>query len=177
MRLFFAVWLDVDTLTAVEGVQERLLAISAGRPMVPETMHLTLSFVGDIDEAQSADRLADLVRIGEQIQLPAFLFHINKISCFEKSKVAWAGTKNVPGELIALQSAIDGMVGQAGFPRDPRPFRPHITLIRNLPAPLEMMSTQDIIWPISAFSLVKVNQSGVGLPYEILHVWPLTAGR
>lgn len=170
MRVFFAVWLDADTLTAIEGVQQRLLAISGGRAMVPETMHLTLSFVGDT----SPDRLNDLMAIGAKIHQSAFHFLINKVSYFEKSKVAWAGTKHVPSELTKLQGAIHGLVAKAGFPVDPRPFRPHITLIRNLPQMFDMMSTQDIIWPITAFSLVKVNQSGNGAPYEILQVWPLT---
>ena len=137
--------------------------------MVPETLHLTLSYVGDIAE----DRLADLVTIGDKIHQKPFRFLINKIAYFEKSRVAWAGSKDVPDELMELQATIEGEVIHAKFPLDPRPFRPHITLIRNLPEPLNMMSTQEIMWPISAFSLVKVNQSGVGVPYEILHVWPL----
>ena len=170
MKVFFAIWIDPATLTAIEGVQERLVAISAGRPMVPETMHVTLSYVGEVTTAQ----LDDLMAIGNQIRQKPFRFNINKISCFEASKVAWAGSKQVPDEMIALQSTMDRLVAKAGFPRDPRPFRPHITLIRNLPEPFQMMSTQDIIWPITAFSLVRINQSGVGVPYSILQVWPLT---
>ena len=170
MRVFFAVWLDADTLTAIEAVQTRLFELTGGRPMVPETIHLTLSFVGEI----APDRLAELITIGNKIRQRSFQFHINKISCFEKSRVAWASSKQVPEALLKLQSTIDSQVVKAGFPLDIRPFRPHITLIRNLPAPFETMSTQEFTWPITAFSLVQAHQNTGGAPYEILHVWPLT---
>lgn len=169
LRVFFAVWLDADTLTAVEAVQSRLLDISGGRLIVPETIHLTLSFVGDI----MPERLDELVAIGNQIRLPPFQFCINKISCSETSRVAWASSKQVPEALMNLQSTLDSLVVKAGFPLDLRPFRPHITLLRNLPHPFTTMSTQDFIWPITAFSLVEARKNSGGAPYKILQVWPL----
>ena len=72
-----------------------------------------------------------------------------------------------------LQSTLDSLVVKAGFPLDLRPFRPHITLVRNLPQPFTTMSTQDFIWPITAFSLVETRKNSGGAPYEILQVWPL----
>ena len=169
MKVFFAIWLDADTLTAVEAVQSRLLDVSGGRPIVPETIHLTLSFVGDI----MPEQLAELVAIGNQIRQAPFQFCINKISCSETSKVAWASSKQSCEALMNLQSTLDSLVVKAGFPLDLRPFRPHITLVRHLPQPFTTMSTQDFIWPINAFSLVEARKNKSGAPYEILHVWPL----
>lgn len=169
MKVFFAIWLDTYTLTAIESILKRLHATTGGRPMVPEAMHLTLSYVGEV----APERITELIEIGNQVHKNAFQFTINKIACFENPRIAWAGSEQEPEELVLLQAEIDSLVAKAGFPLDPRPFRPHVTLIRNLPAPLATIAIQPLIWPVAAFSLVQTSDTASGLPYRVLHAWPL----
>ena len=169
MKLFFAIWPDADTRKHLHAMQAKLLPLIGGRGTAPDTFHITMCFLGDVDPA----RLNILTAIGSEIDGKAFEMQINKVSCFEKAKVGWAGSTQTSRPLMELQAAIQNEVNAEGFDADPRAFRPHITLVRHLPQPFETMSTQDIRWPVSGFSLVASLPDGDDGRYELLKTWPL----
>ncbi|HEX9390089.1 MAG TPA: RNA 2',3'-cyclic phosphodiesterase [Usitatibacteraceae bacterium] len=171
MKLFFAIWPDADTREQLHAMQTRLLPLTGGRGTVPATFHLTLCFLGEVASA----RLDELLAIGGAVKARAFDIRINKVSCFDSAKVGWAGSKLVAPALMNLQAAIQQGVSQAGFNVDPRPFRPHLTLVRHLPQSFETMSTQELQWPVSGFSLVVSRADAAGVRYELLKTWLLGA--
>ncbi len=169
MKLFFALWPDEETREHLEAMQQRLLPLTGGRATLPSTLHLTLCFLGEVPSA----RLDELLTIGGRIKAKAFDIPINKVGCFDSAKVAWAGSKAPSPALVNLQSAIQQGVSKAGFDVDPRPFRPHISLVRHLPKSFETMSTLEIPWAVSGFSLVVSRADASGVRYELLKTWPL----
>jgi 2'-5' RNA ligase len=93
-------------------------------------MHLTLKFLGEIDEAK-AERvktvLADVAR-----RHAAFPLRLKGTGVFpgERSpRVMWVGFAAEPA-LISLQSELDAALEAENFPREDRAFRPHLTLGR-----------------------------------------------
>ncbi len=169
MKLFFALWPDVSTREHLHSMQARLLPLIGGRGTAPNTFHITLCFLGEVDPA----RLNILTAIGSEIDGRTFEMQINKVSCFEKAKVGWAGSKQVSQPLVELQAAIQNAVNAEGFDIDRSTFRPHITLVRHLPQAFETMSTQGVRWPVSGFSLVASLPDAGGVRYELLKTWAL----
>jgi 2'-5' RNA ligase len=93
-------------------------------------MHLTLKFLGDVEES-------DLAGVGSAVRraaagVPPFRFETTILGAFpspRRPRVIWLGVEPVD-ELFELQAALEGELDGLGFPRERRPFRPHITIGR-----------------------------------------------
>lgn len=125
MRLFVAIPIP-------ESVRERLVTISAGvrnaRWVRPEGMHITLYFVGETDRERARDLDAEL----EDVHMPAFDLQCRGLGYFERGsniKSVWADIETNP-TLIYLQDRVEAAAVRAGFPRENRKYKPHVTLAR-----------------------------------------------
>jgi 2'-5' RNA ligase len=169
LKLFFAVWPNEEVRAHLEATQAKLVRLHGGQTTTPATFHLTLCYLGEI----TPSRLDALMAIGASIDQRGFELKFDKVGCFEKAKVGWAGTRQIAHLLIALQTALQQAIAAAAFPVDPRPFRPHITLVRKLPQAFETMSAQETRWYVNSFSLVVSLPDEAGVRYEVLKTWPL----
>ncbi len=94
-------------------------------------MHLTLKFLGEIEEAM-------IPAIGEGISRACakqgtFLLHLTGIGLFpgwKRPRVLWAGVEKGEEELRELFRRLDPLLEKIGFPQEKREFHPHITLGR-----------------------------------------------
>ena len=94
----------------------------------PEALHLTLKFLGDVDDAREADLRAALGQVGGG---PVTL-HIEGFGVFpdfRRPRIVWAGIAPEPA-LELLQHRVEQVFAPLGFPTEARPFRPHLTLGR-----------------------------------------------
>lgn len=94
----------------------------------PDLMHLTLKFLGDIDEATVAKvrGIVDEVAIAHR----GFELSVEGVGCFGKpARVVWVGMNESPA-LMALQTDLEGRLAAAGFAAEERPFSAHLTLAR-----------------------------------------------
>jgi 2'-5' RNA ligase len=134
LRLFIAVELTPDLRQAILGLQEdlkRQLAPRAVRWTNPEGIHLTLKFLGDT----APDRVAEVSRglAAAAAGFPPFHLQVAGMGCFpnpRRPRVLWVGVPEVPQALAGLQRATELQMHRLGFPREDRPFRPHLTLGR-----------------------------------------------
>lgn len=125
MRLFIAIDLPGEVKRSLGELQDPGLDL---RWTSAETMHLTLRFVGEVEEPQKS-RIA---RRLSEIDQPAFTLKIAGTGYFprgKRPKVIWAGI----GEnkrLMQLQEKIEQACRAADLKPDLRDFHPHITLGR-----------------------------------------------
>ena len=97
----------------------------------PEDTHLTLKFLGDVDEARIPD-VARVVKDVAQTYVP-FTLRTSDVGGFpnrERAKVVWVGVEGDLDALAGLQKDVDEALGSLGFPRDERKYFPHLTLGR-----------------------------------------------
>ncbi len=130
IRLFIALDLPDD-------VKQRLAGLGGGVPgarwIPPENLHLTLRFIGEVEE----DRLDDLDGALGRLMVAPFALTLAGVDRFEtagKVRALWVGVaRSEP--LTLLQSKVDSALVRAGLPRDERRFTPHVTLARLKDAP------------------------------------------
>jgi 2'-5' RNA ligase len=127
-RLFIAVPLPSRLLSFVAGAQASLAAAGGLRLLRPDQLHLTLAFLGEVDEAKGeAARGAGL--ISRFLLLPS------------ANKARVVALEVVDGEAVfaRLFARIMGGLEAAGvMEREKRPFRPHLTIARlRLPGPVQ----------------------------------------
>jgi len=130
MRLFIA--LDIDDairkriVRFVEGVQA--FAPDA-RWVKPESMHVTLKFIGE----QPEDALAAIKQALSQIEASAITTDFRAYGFFptpKSARVFWVGMEAGP-ELATLAAAVDQKLSALGIPKEERAFSPHLTLARS----------------------------------------------
>lgn len=128
IRLFTA-------LPLPESTRERLSMLQAGVPgarwIRPENLHVTLRFIGEVDEGIAADLDAALGRA----TAPGFELRLGGVGHFgpaRKPHSLWAGVERCEA-LQFLHDKIDRAVVAAGLQPDDRKFRPHVTLARLRP--------------------------------------------
>lgn len=122
LRLFVAIPIPED-------IAERLLTLEADVPgaswRLAEHYHLTLRFLGEIDEAQARDVDDELGRI---VAAPFELALAGAGSFGGKEPSAlWAGV-DAPPDLARLAASCESAVRRAGLAPEPRKYKPHVTL-------------------------------------------------
>jgi len=129
MRLFVA--LDIDEL-----IRERIMRFVEGlhnfapdvRWMRPESMHVTLKFIGEQPDpavGSIKQALSGITGTATEISFRGYGFFPTPKS----ARVFWIGIEAAP-ELAALASAIDEKLSALGIPKEDRAFSPHLTLAR-----------------------------------------------
>lgn len=128
MRLFIAINFDDSTKGKIIEVQNRLRALGKGRFSVPENLHLTLAFLGEISE----DRIGDIKAAMDRVDVPVQTLVFERVGCFRRdSELWWIGLKKTPA-LMRLQQELSDALTDAGFRLEKRSFKPHITLAREM---------------------------------------------
>ena len=170
MRLFVAVHLSREMKSALLHCQEqmRVLGVS-GRFTRPENLHLTLAFIGETDRVSQARRAL------ERVDLPPFPMALEGIGQF--SDLWWAGIRKNPA-LQALANQVQDQLRAVGFSIERRPFKPHITLVRQAvsrrPVRLELPAAA---MQVESFSLMQSQRVEGRLLYSEVYCRPLRLGK
>lgn len=121
MRLFVALEPSPAFLAALCALQDSLRQAGVeGNYLKPANIHLTLAFIGERPGPEGIPLVSP--------QAP-FSLSLGGLGVFEEADVLWAGAGASPA-LEGLAGSARAALDSAGVPFDPRPFVPHITLVR-----------------------------------------------
>lgn len=132
MRTFIAIEID-------EVIRERIAAwqdvLRESFPRLKWTdarrIHLTLKFLGEIEEGRADDVRGMLDRI--TMTTAPFSIGLRKTGVFPPAgppRVVWIGVKEATGALAQLQGAVEAGAAELSFAKEDRPFHPHLTVAR-----------------------------------------------
>lgn len=171
MRVFFALWPDAPVKAALDAAAGKLHELRGGRRTSPDTLHLTLVFIGEID----ANRLPELLAAAEDIAVPGFEVLFDRTDCWRHNQIAHLGTSRMPPALLELVKQLESRLTASAIPFDRRPYVPHITLLRKADCNLKMANPalEPVRWPARDFVLVSSSLRSGGALYEQLGRWPL----
>ena len=133
MRTFIAIDIGETVAANIGGLQNEIRGFldpkQEGIKWVdPELTHLTLKFLGDVEEDQIAGITEIVARTAENFK--KFSIEVKKVSSFGRPpRVVWIGI-NVSDILCRLQSRLDSRLTKAGFEADEKKFVGHLTLCR-----------------------------------------------
>lgn len=116
-------------LNAAQAELRKMCGITSGW-VRPENVHLTIKFLGDIDDKKIPEIIAALK--GAAGGIKPFTLTAGNLGGFpnpRSPRVLWMGV-NDSLELQALQRNIETRLHAVGIAKDERPFRAHLTLLR-----------------------------------------------
>jgi 2'-5' RNA ligase len=132
VRTFIAIELDEGIRARLCEAQDQLRACGAQVKWTkPPQMHLTLKFLGEIEEHQVEEVGAALANAA--VGSKPFEMEVRGVGSFPPrgaARIVWAGLEDPSGTLDRLQHRVEGALGAAGFERETRRFHPHVTLGR-----------------------------------------------
>ncbi len=175
-RLFTALEIPSEI---VQSMAQLRGGLPGARWIDPENYHLTLRFIGDIDDAL-ADEIADLLG---QVARHTFALRIDGLDSFggNRPRAVVAAVPPV-AELVELQAEHERIMQRVGLQPE-RKYRPHVTLARlrdtssrqvadflSLRQPFRSPS-----FSVSRFVLYSSRASVGGGPYVVEAEYPLVA--
>jgi len=129
IRLFTAIGLPPDLTTRLSLMQG---GVPGARWSPPENLHLTLRFIGEVDEAVAND-IDDMLS-----GLRAAPFELTLKGCgsfgSKDPHSLWVGVAPCP-PLLHLVARIDSLLQRMGLAAETRKYTPHVTLARLKDAP------------------------------------------
>lgn len=166
-RLFFALWPDEATRSAISRATRAAVRDSGGRPIAKERLHLTVAFLGELTSAGlEVARGVPPIRGGGPFELT-----LDALGVWPESKILWLAPSAVPPPLGELEAALWGRLMERGFRAEERVYRPHVTLARRA-RPVEAR-VEPVRWAVTDLALVESFAEGRGVHYEVLERWPL----
>ncbi|HTD33358.1 MAG TPA: RNA 2',3'-cyclic phosphodiesterase [Candidatus Elarobacter sp.] len=175
-RLFVAAELDEPARAACADVAERLRAKGfAAKWVPPENYHLTVAFVGGVEEARVDDVRAavrDAAARASSLDVP-----LDAVGAFpneRRARIAWVGSSTPQPAFATLCGAVRAALSVLGFTFD-RHTDAHVTLARaegrsalpNVPAP------SIAPFRIASLTLYRSFTEPSGARYEPLAHFPL----
>jgi len=132
LRTFIAFELPSAVKLLLGNVQQDLKRLNIrARWVRPENIHLTLKFLGNI-------KPGDIDKIGTAMAAAAADFtpvtmSVRGVGVFpgiKRPRVIWVGLGGDIQSLLALQLRLEEKLNEAGFPKDKKSFKAHLTLGR-----------------------------------------------
>ncbi len=138
-----------------------------------EQMHLTMSFLGQVDEGQE-ERLKTSL---DKVRVPPFFLPIQGVGVFggDRPTTVWAGVGKGHPHLFALHKHVQDAIMQSGFEPELRSFHPHITLARVKDVSRQTLrpflhryeETEFDLWPVAGFVLFSSVLSSDEATYTV----------
>jgi 2'-5' RNA ligase len=128
VRVFIAIELPSPVKERIAETQRELMKCDAKlSPVNPLIAHLTLKFIGEVDEPALSEIRAKFAALSFQ----PFSMEVSGVSANNprRPRVIWTLARD-QGECALLHRRIEDLLVPLGIPREHREFTPHITIAR-----------------------------------------------
>jgi RNA 2',3'-cyclic 3'-phosphodiesterase len=182
-RTFVGLFLGPELGACVAERVKAALDTAPFRPPRPETLHLTLAFLGGVPRERLEPLAAELaLSLGAP---PAPELRLEGTGAFpdaRRARVLWVGVgERRAGELHGLRSAVFAGVAAAGIARESEErFRPHVSVARprRAPSPAPEAFARlalELPWTPAEVALVESVPGGGGSRYEVRARFPFAS--
>jgi len=132
IRTFIAIDLPDTVKSFLKETAHELKGFGAHvRWVRPESIHLTLKFLGNVNRDLVPTLEAELNSIlSRERSFPLSMSGLGAFPGLKRPRVIWAGLDDPGRRLTPLVAGIDDRLEPLGFKKEKRPFRPHLTLGR-----------------------------------------------
>jgi RNA 2',3'-cyclic 3'-phosphodiesterase len=154
-RLFVAIDLPERIL---DDISSTYSAIPGARWMEENRIHITLRFIGEVDN-ESEDRIKRALSL---VASPSFTLSLKGVGFFPprgEPRIVWIGIKEKE-EVIRLQAKIEHTITSLRFPPEERKFHPHITVARLNNSPHERVAryiTDNSLFATESFAVSEFH--------------------
>lgn len=187
-RTFIAIDLGDAAREALRGELRRLSRVVPNvRLTDPTDLHLTLVFLGELDD----ERLAAVIAVTREVaqHTAPFSLALAGLGVFgppSAPRIIWAGVAGDLPRLQQTQRRLAAALAERGFPQETRPYAPHLTLAR-LKRPLDATAAQELgallthppahapRWRVTDTRVMRSDLSANGTRYTPISIAPFAS--
>jgi len=166
MRAFISV--DIGALPGIVTILDELKNTNADLKIVkPENVHLTLKFLGEIDE-KMVDRIAGVMEKSVK-DVPPFRIKFRGVGVFpsmDYMRVVWIGLKDAE-KLGIIAEQLENGLAAFGFKKEKRRFSPHVTVGR-VKSPKNKNMLQNFLKENASKEFGEINVKSIKLKKSVL---------
>jgi 2'-5' RNA ligase len=149
--VFFALWPDNRQRDRMRDFISPVVRQVEGRPTDRREWHITLSYLGAIEDAL----IPGLIESARKIQFDALRIRLDRMEYWPRPKIAVMVPPRVPPDLEKLVEDLNGLTLATGVLPAQRVYRPHVTVVRNArPFETERLA-QSAVTEWSSFELLE----------------------
>lgn len=132
IRSFISIPLAPGIQSGAVAIVKKLKPLDDGIRWVPtDNLHLTLKFLGDVDNTEVHEVCKAIRSVTDEFEPFELLFSGAGASpSVEKLKMLYAGVQDPSGSLVAMVGKLETKLAELRFKREPRDYKPHLTLGR-----------------------------------------------
>lgn len=150
-RLFTALFPPPEACAAIDAARRGWAGLPRRLRPVPERMHVTLQFHDPVAPGQERAWLAALA----ELRFEPFEIALVRAELWHAPRGTIAVLRAAPSAaLAALQQQTAGLAAQAGLPRETRPYKPHLTVLRQAERVRLERLAAPIAWQASQVALI-----------------------
>lgn len=130
LRVFTAIDLPAALSQKLDNSIQRQLIDPALRPVHRNSLHITLNFVGDVEDRETPELCRAFSRAIESEE--DFQISLGGLGAFpnlERPRVLWLGVEQGEEELTVINQKLRDVIEDFGFVQEKR-YKPHVTLAR-----------------------------------------------
>lgn len=158
IRTFVALEMPVAVKRQVVSVARHMSHLGQMRWVKPEGVHLTLKFLGDVEENRVADIVSAVQQVASKFQpLALSTAGLGGFPHLESARVLWLGVEGGLGQLRILQGRIAQKLEDLGFERERHPFFAHVTVGRARRKPVRVIAENATKWRAVNFSVDRIS--------------------
>jgi RNA 2',3'-cyclic 3'-phosphodiesterase len=184
-RLFFALWPDPGWCEALLDAAQPLLAGAAGSPLAQSDLHVTLCFLGAVDEPM----VEPLRERAASIDSAAFELLFDAFEYWPRARILAATCSSAPAASNELASTLRASALGLGLQPDLKPWRAHMTLLRAASGQAQRLLAEPapalrLTLPAPGFYLAQSHELAADSAetaqrrrYTVLARWPLRAAQ
>lgn len=178
MRAFVAIFPPPGIQDVLHRAALALPIEKSVRCVPPENIHLTIKFLGDVPPERLTETGKLLAAVRErhgtfEVELSGF----GAFPSERRGRVLWAGAGGGSELLGAIAADVEDALEPLGFEREPRAYRPHLTLGRARGRPFVLGGSDalnGLTFQAERLTLVRSVLRRDGALYETVGVYPLT---
>ena len=176
MRTFIAIEIPSEIKSALATLQTELRRAGADVSWTkPENLHLTLKFLGEVDERRIVEIEKACVSLAAEFQ--PFTLSLDNTGVFpnvRQPRVIWAGLSGEIGNVVEMHRRLDERLALTGFKREEKGFHPHLTIgriksnkkTRELIALADMYQLPALSFAVTEIVLMKSELRPAGAEYS-----------
>lgn len=184
MRLFVGIEFSDEIIDQLLMVQDDIRRqAKCGRFVGRPNLHLTLQFLGEVSVEKVEPIVQALQKASQKHR--AFSLALKEVGSFRSGnafRVIWVGIDGEKQKLIELQKDTSVFLDEVGFPQEKRPYKPHITLGRNVEFADKVLFEQfsnrlpQSYFFVDKISLIESKVENGKRIYQSLYSFPLECG-
>lgn len=177
LRLFVALPVPDDVKALIGALSRKGVE---GRWIAPDDFHLTIRFLGDIEQ----ERVPDIIKALSRVRRAPFYVEGQGLSAFyNKSQTVLYAAMTSTRKLTALCTEVTDVLTPLGFDFGMRPYVPHLTVARLKSPPKKVehyiksqSSRLHYNWQVTSFSLMQsAPPDEKERRYHTIHSFPLSS--